>query len=233
MGCSACPSTNVVFSRGLCRGCYYRQRRNGTTERKNVPNTGICIVDGCDRQFFSKGYCALHYQRAQHPLNSMWRNLRTRAQGAYPKAWDRFDAFLLAVGVRPSPKHQLRRPDPGKPWSATNMVWRESVGARSSTAEAKDYAWRWHLRNRYGITQADVDAMVKAQDGKCAICPSVLGAPDHKGNPSRVCVDHDHVTRKVRGLLCDPCNKALGLFQDDQARLQAAIAYLESHAALV
>lgn len=110
------------------------------------------------------------------------------------------------------------------------MAWVEPIGV-SSTAEAKAYAWIWHLRNRYGITQADVDAMAKAQDGKCATCPSILGAPDAKGRPTRVCVDHDHVTRQVRGLLCDPCNKGIGHLGDDSGRLRAAADYLDFHKA--
>lgn len=39
-------------------------------------------------------------------------------------------------------------------------------------------------------------------------------------------VDHSHQTGQIRGLLCDPCNTALGLFQDDQNRLQNAMEYL-------
>lgn len=228
MKCSACPSEKV-FARGLCRACYYRQRRNGTTARKNVINSGSCKIEGCDRQSFSKNLCSLHYHRAKHPLYSTWQTMRSRAQGAYPPSWDRFEAFLADVGERPSPQHQLRRPNPSLPWSTTNMAWREPIGMKWK-GKTSEYQWRWHLRNRYGITVEQVDAMVKAQGGKCATCASMLGAPDTKGKSTRVCVDHDHVTRKVRGLLCDPCNKGIGHFGDNPALLRAAAAYLESHA---
>jgi hypothetical protein len=52
------------------------------------------------------------------------------------------------------------------------------------------------LRCRYGITTADFDAMLARQCGKCAICES----------NKRLCVDHDHVTGRVRGILCHSCN---------------------------
>ena len=76
----------------------------------------------------------------------------------------------------------------------------------------------YHLRRRYGITGADVDAMVAAQGGSCAVCD---GKPEH--------VDHDHKTGKVRGLLCFNCNQALGNVRDDPAVLQGLIDYLRRH----
>lgn len=66
------------------------------------------------------------------------------------------------------------------------------------------------LRNRryelkqYGLTVEDYDTMFDTQGGVCAIC----GEPPVNG--ARLVVDHDHETGKVRGLLCSPCNTAVG-----------------------
>lgn len=76
----------------------------------------------------------------------------------------------------------------------------------------------YHLRRRYGLTSADVDALVVQQDGLCAIC--ARRAPEH--------VDHDHVSGAVRGVLCSGCNQGLGNFRDDTDALRRAIDYLET-----
>src|SRR5262249_9765158 len=73
----------------------------------------------------------------------------------------------------------------------------------------------YHLRRRYGITVADVDAMIADQGGTCAVC---LGPPEH--------VDHDHKTKRVRGVLCFNCNQALGNVRDAPEVLQGLIDYL-------
>jgi hypothetical protein len=62
--------------------------------------------------------------------------------------------------------------------------------------------------------------MKDAQGGLCAICQreeAVVG---------RLVIDHDHATGRVRRLLCNRCNLALGLLDDDPTRLEAAAAYL-------
>ena len=64
------------------------------------------------------------------------------------------------------------------------------------------------------------EAMLEAQGGVCAICKE-------KPKASRLAVDHIHGTDEVRGLLCNLCNPALGLFKDDPERLEAAIKYLK------
>lgn len=67
--------------------------------------------------------------------------------------------------------------------------------------------------------------MVAAQKGVCAIC----GMPESSKGSSRLAVDHDHITNKVRGLLCTKCNTGLGVFVDNTLFLSKAIEYLEYH----
>jgi hypothetical protein len=74
------------------------------------------------------------------------------------------------------------------------------------------------LRDRYGIGAADVAALVEAQTGLCAVC---------RQKPA-VQVNHDHMTGKVRGILCDGCNGGLGAFNEDPELLERAAQYLES-----
>lgn len=65
--------------------------------------------------------------------------------------------------------------------------------------------------------------MLAAQGGGCAICGSAaIFDRSHK----RICVDHDHATGKVRGLLCGCCNLGIGYFKDDPKRIEAAARYL-------
>ena len=74
----------------------------------------------------------------------------------------------------------------------------------------------YHHKRRYGITAAEADEMLAAQGGVCAVCRRA--DPEH--------VDHDHVTGKVRGMLCFNCNQALGNARDDVRVLQQLIRYL-------
>lgn len=68
--------------------------------------------------------------------------------------------------------------------------------------------------------------MLEDQNHLCAICKTE-GFKMHKGVYYSLVVDHCHATKKVRGALCNNCNRALGLFKDDINRLKAAIRYLE------
>jgi len=69
----------------------------------------------------------------------------------------------------------------------------------------------------YGISDDAYQALVQAEDGRCAICKEA----------AKLHLDHDHQTGKIRGLLCGACNRAIGMMQDNPARLRAAAAYLE------
>jgi hypothetical protein len=82
--------------------------------------------------------------------------------------------------------------------------------------EIQKYLRGYRLHQKYGMTEADFAALVEEQGGRCVICPA----------PPEV-VDHDHRTGKVRGLLCQACNKVLGFAKDDPVRLIAAANYLQ------
>lgn len=76
------------------------------------------------------------------------------------------------------------------------------------------------LRTKFGLSADAYFAMLSGQKHRCATC--------RKPFPSRsdVHVDHCHTTGRVRGLLCDFCNRALGLVMDNPATLKRMIAYL-------
>lgn len=76
---------------------------------------------------------------------------------------------------------------------------------KSHPPKHRDAVRRWKLREWYGITPEQYDAMLVAQDGRCALF-QVCGSTEPGGRWNRWHVDHDHVTGKVRGLLCNDCN---------------------------
>jgi hypothetical protein len=77
-----------------------------------------------------------------------------------------------------------------------------------------------HLKLKYSMTLADVDMLLAKQDGKCAICKS------DKFNGPGPCIDHDHITGKIRGILCTNCNMAIGYAHNDALVLRLMADYL-------
>lgn len=82
------------------------------------------------------------------------------------------------------------------------------------------------LYSKYKLTLEEYDALLKEQDGKCAICG--LKSEDN-GRYGVLYVDHNHQTGKIRGLLCENCNLGLGIFKDNIDTLNNAIKYLEDN----
>ena len=74
---------------------------------------------------------------------------------------------------------------------------------------------------RYGLRLEDYQELMRAQEGKCAICKAYPSAS------RALAIDHCHTTGKVRGLLCGSCNMGLGKFSDDPERLKVAAEYLK------
>ena len=86
------------------------------------------------------------------------------------------------------------------------------------------------LQYKYGITVEIYEQMLKDQGGCCAICKTTENAVTGRGKDWNFSVDHCHTTGKVRGLLCNSCNRGLGFLQDNADIVATAAAYLRSNA---
>ncbi len=126
-----------------------------------------------------------------------------------------------------SPEALARRLEYNREWHKRNK------------AQQKDYARDYNIRTlkarRYNISLETLERMFAEQDGRCKLCsrPLRLNTPGGK-KADTACVDHDRrccdrngsCGACVRGLLCSPCNMALGLLKDNVGTLQKAVAYL-------
>jgi hypothetical protein len=108
--------------------------------------------------------------------------------------------------------------------NASSNKWRKSNPQKNKQREKKWREANGHkiysasIKRKYGLSCQEYNLMSNKQDGLCLIC---LNGP--KG---MLCVDHDHKTGKVRGLLCRSCNLMLGYAKDDAFRLSRAVDYL-------
>ena len=117
------------------------------------------------------------------------------------------------------------------------------IGCRKDrTIQARAYYKRWHevirrgvniqyhknherfiarnknarLKRKYGINLDEYEAMMKRQGGMCGICGLTLIEDHEKGfKKMRPCVDHNHKTGKVRGILCRGCNLSLSMVENE------------------
>ena len=94
-----------------------------------------------------------------------------------------------------------------------NKNWRSKKEGKESVL-ASQRLWK------FGINKSDLDRMVYDHAGACSICRDnfPIGGKFH--------IDHDHITGRIRGLLCHGCNVGLGIFKDSPDRLRTAADYL-------
>lgn len=112
---------------------------------------------------------------------------------------------------------------------ATQKRWREAHPEIVSRVHKNWYSRNRHgpwLKFRYGISLDDYRRKLAEQGGGCAVCGSKTYSPKCE---RMLCVDHDHGSGMIRGLLCNACNRGLGNFRDDAALLVSAANYLRRH----
>lgn len=135
-------------------------------------------------------------------------------------------------------KYREKRPErvraSFKKWYEANkkeLNARKRERYRQISAHVRQKDARIHsLKTLYGLSQEEYVDMFEAQQGRCAICRRPESCANNQRTAKRLlCVDHDHTTGKVRGLLCMKCNHGLDHANDDILILRAMIAYLEAH----
>lgn len=142
-----------------------------------------CQVDGCDIQKArGRHRCIWHWLLAQ-PI----------------EVQERAAAFRLAEVAEAD--HRARVPEKewpeGHRWCSGCQHFVPLFYARGSRCVAcsSRAAHRGHVKRQFAITAVDYEALLAAQKGRCALCRRVPRS-------RRLAVDHDHVTGRVRGLLC-------------------------------
>lgn len=109
--------------------------------------------------------------------------------------------------------------------------WKQSrEGRRSPRKVPTETMYAWRIRRQYGLTVEQRQLMADRQGHACYLC----GTPE---TSRRLHIDHDHSCcatsgmscgKCVRGLICRPCNQALGFVGDDLETLQRMVAYLKA-----
>ena len=240
-------------ARSWCTMHYTRWRETGdpgpAAPRPRV-NSETCRVDGCNRKYYGRGYCHLHWNRIRRTGNvgtaeALIQQRRPcsfggceqlqRGNGLCGGHYQQQRLGKALVPLRPRWKsttrdeHGRKRCSGCTAWLDVAAFYPSPKNTDGLTTYCKRCDRNARLLRNYGITLAQYEAMLEAQGGTCAICG---GAP--KDGPS-LHVDHDHAccpARKkscgqcLRGLLCEDCNRVLGMFRDEPARFQSAINYL-------
>lgn len=194
-----------------------------------------CTVSNCGRPHKARGYCQAHYQHFKRGVPIKAEIVRRDTTQYESCSEEGCTSEVKAKGLCKMHYARLLRhghtryPDRKRPPKECSVAGCDShVYAKGLCNQ--HYCQRRSLGRKYGITVERLDEMMIEQNGLCAVCEGPSTKIHHGSQKVMdLCVDHDHETGKVRGLLCDRCNRAIGLLQDSAANLRRAAAYLERH----
>lgn len=119
---------------------------------------------------------------------------------------------------------RLRKAEERMAEAATALLVHKEVGdpLKGINVPVARQRRKQRLRKR-GLSPEWYDTQLFAQGGVCAIC----GEPPPANG--RLCIDHNHTTGAVRGLLCNACNTGIGCLRENPKIFQAALQYLTTH----
>ena len=212
-----------------------------------------CVAPDCDKEtIYNSGYCNSHYQmwnlygrlekvykgdRYKHPFYHMWNE--RKCDNLLCDEWLDFWTFVKDIGERPE-GCKLRRIDTKKLYDFNNFKWsKDTTRKNGETRNSQQIRRRkenpeiykaYELKKNFGITFEQYQELLEKQNFVCAICEEKEKTKHHvSGEFKSLAVDHDHKTNKIRGLLCQRCNRVLGKIRDRTDLLDKMKAYLNGN----
>lgn len=200
--CSDCGRVKPKMRRGFCGSCYERRRVARDLPPRTCRDCGIEIPLKRGQRMEIASCC--DDCRGEHE------RILSRLRYAHVRDTD-------------AELHRQRT-------SAQNAA--RGRWAQTPSGRLLEYAKRYRQNTGIAIYWPEMAAMLEAQDYRCAICRREISFSPGRGTARNAHLDHCHRTNRVRGWLCSPCNRALGMIRDDPAVLRAAADYLEVAASM-
>lgn len=199
----------------------------------------ICSTEGCENPVTTKkrSKCT----KCLTAKHLAWRNANIEKARAAESEWRHKNAEKLRLKEK-EPERRDRQNANRRARRAQNPEVRERQRQRTASyfsanrerlnrercerakKRTPEERWRSHLRQHYGITPEEYDAMVALQEGVCAIC---LKPPSEKER--KLSVDHCHNSQRVRKLLCRFCNVLVGHLEGKPDLVRRAYEYIAQH----
>lgn len=224
--CSIDDCNIIVRTGSICQVHWWRMHKYGSYDKPSRKRYGeICRAEGCDKKRDGRhSVCPMHRSRL-----SRYKSLEVPII-IYPEGIVHECKIHGYLKLEDSYKNRktghytcvpCRRENDRKFFDNNPHIHRDL------------YKHHYYINNgKVKLSKSDYKKMYDEQNGKCKICNQTeIGQcfKSSKQKLKRLAIDHCHKTLKIRGLLCQSCNTALGSFKDSIEMLQSAIQYLEKH----
>lgn len=189
-----------------------------------------CKVDRDDSEFFSKYHPNRKIKVCTGCRETSNKNNERRKKGISPPKevlrLARIEAlkrgnFICSTCKKEKPVSEFKK-------MGTDLV---RFGLSCACYDCRNITYKKsRAKSEYNISSDELLAMYESQNYRCAICNDPVKFTSNRADRNAIgCVDHCHDTGKVRGILCNDCNRGMGFFKDNSKLLEKASRYILKH----